>query len=77
MNISVEITGYLLDYLNGKVKGGAYKSRSEVVREAIRLMIREDLEQQLKEKGITPELLEELRSEVGGELLAKRFQELS
>ena len=52
MNISVELTDNLLDYLNRKVESGTYKSRSEVVREAIRLLIQKDLEQQLRDKGV-------------------------
>ncbi len=71
MNISVEITGNLLEYLDKKVKDGLYKSRSEVVREAIRRMIQEDLRAQLEAKGIGPDNIESLREEVSGEVLEK------
>ena len=77
MNISVEITGNLLEYLDKKVKGGLYKSRSEVVREAIRRMIQEDLREQLQTKGINPDNLEELRDEVSGELLEEKYKKLA
>ena len=77
MNISVEVTGNLLEYLNQKVKSGTYKSRSEVVRQAIRLLIQMDLEQQLKEKGIDPDNLDELRNEVSREVLGKKYKKLA
>ena len=76
MNISVEITGYLLEYLDQKVKKGLYKSRSEVVREAIRYMIQKDLENQLRAKGIAPEDLDELRDDVAGDILVKKYKAL-
>ena len=76
MNISIEVTGEILGYLNSKVKSGMYKSRSEVIRTAIREMIQEDLAEQLKSKGITPENLDALRSEVAGELIAKKYNKL-
>ena len=77
MNISVEVTGNLLEYLNLKVKSGSYKSRSEVVRQAIRLLIQMDLEQQLKEKGIDPKNLDKLRDEVSEEVLGKKYKKLT
>jgi putative addiction module CopG family antidote len=51
MNISVELTPELVEYIESKVSSGKYKSRSEVVREAIRMMIKSDLERMLEEKG--------------------------
>ena len=75
MNISVEVTGNLLEYLNKKVELGLYKSRSEVVREAIRRMIQKDLQEQMEAKGITIEEIEKLRGEVSGELIKKKFGE--
>ena len=73
MNISVEVTGNLLEYLDKKVQSGLYKSRSEVVREAIREMIQRDLKELMEAKGITIEELEKLREEVSGELIKKKF----
>ncbi len=73
MNISIEVTGNLLDYLDKKVQLGLYKSRSEVVREAIREMIRRDLQEQMEAKGLTMEEVEKLRGEVSGELIKKKF----
>ncbi|MCK4615172.1 MAG: ribbon-helix-helix protein, CopG family [Thermoplasmata archaeon] len=77
MNISVEITGNLLEYLNSKVKKGTYKSRSEVIRTAIREMIKRDLEMQLQAKGITPENLSKLRDEVAREIIEKKYSDLA
>ena len=77
MNVSIEVTRDLLDYLDQKVKKGLYKSRSEVVRSAIRLMIQMDLEEQLKRSGLDPVTFEDIRKETSGELLEKRFKELA
>ena len=76
MNISVEVTGELLEYLNTKVNTGLYKSRSEVIRSAIRDMIQRDLEEQLRSKGLTPKKLKALRKQVAGEIIAKKYKEL-
>ena len=76
MNISIEVTGSLLAYLDSKVKKGLYKSRSEVIREAIREMLRQDLVQQMAEKGIKPEDLMNIRKEVAHEILEKRYKKL-
>ena len=73
MNISVEVTGNILEYLNKQVQTGLYKSRSEVVREAIREMIQKDLQEQMESKGITLENLDELREEVSGEIIKRKF----
>ena len=77
MNISVEVTGELLDYLDGKVKSGLFKSRSEVVRTAIREMINKDLADQLQRSGITTENLKDLRKGVSGAIIKKKYSELS
>ncbi len=77
MNISVEVTGEILDYLESKVDQGMFKSRSEVVRAAIREMIRKDLQNKLKEKGLTPEEMKRLREEEGGELIEEKYPELT
>lgn len=77
MNISIEVTGNLLEYLDSKVSSGSFKSRSEVVRSAIREMIQRDLEFQLRAKGITPESLSELRQDAAGDILEKNFKELN
>jgi len=77
MNISVEVTGNLLEYLNSKVAGGQYKSRSEVIRTAIRDMIQRDLEEQLRAKGIRPEDLANMRDEVAGEIIERKYRELA
>ena len=76
MNISVEVTGELLEYLDIKVRSGLYKSRSEVIRSAIRDMIQKDLEEQLRAKGLTPAKLRALRKRVAGEIIAKKYKDL-
>ena len=76
MNISIEITGNLLEYLDSKVKLGSYKSRSEVVRTAIREMIQRDLENLLRAKGVTPESFAALRNSVAGEIVEQEYKEL-
>lgn len=77
MNISVEVTGNLLEFLNEKVNSGIYKSRSEAVREGIRLLIQRDLEYQLKERGIDPKNLDRYRDEVAGVVLEKKYKKLA
>lgn len=54
-----------------------FKSRSEVVRTAIREMIQKDIQYQLEEKGLTPEEMKELREEEVGEIIEEKFPELS
>ena len=76
MNISIEITGEILEYLNTKVECGLYKSRSEVIRNAIREMIQKDMEEHLRNKGISPTNLKELRKEVAGVIIAKKYKKL-
>ena len=76
MNISVEITESLRDFLNEKVNSGVYKSRSEAVREGIRLLIQRDLEYQLRERGIDPKNLDKYRDEVAEEVLGKKYKDL-
>ena len=73
MNISVELTPELLEYVEKKVKSGKYKSRSEVMREAIRMMMKADLEKILEEKGIDLKKFEEEREKISGELIEKKY----
>ncbi|MBO8182729.1 MAG: type II toxin-antitoxin system ParD family antitoxin [Archaeoglobus sp.] len=74
MNISVELTPELLEYIESKVRSGKYKSRSEVVREAIRMMIKSDLERMLEEKGFDLKKFEEEREKISGELIEKKYR---
>lgn len=76
MNISVEVTGNILKYIDSKVRLGLYKSRSELIREAIREMLRRDLQEQLKAKGIAMDDLDKLRDKVAGEIIAKKYKKL-
>jgi len=73
MNISVELTPELLEYIERKVRSGYYKSRSELIREAIRMMMKADIERMLEEKGIDLEKFEEEREKVSGELIEKNY----
>jgi len=72
MNISIEMTGYLLDYLDNTVRSGRFKSRSEAVRSALRDMIQRDIEEQLRAKGIGPKDLKRLRGVVARDVLKKK-----
>ena len=72
MNISVEITGNILKYLDAKVNSGLFKSRSEVVREAIREMVQRDLVAQMEAKGITIKDIEKLRDEAAPKLIERK-----
>lgn len=74
MNISVEITQNLLDYLRLKEQSGLYTSRSEVVRDALRRMMADDLS--LVAKGITLNEFKQLRKRAGEEIVKERFPEL-
>ena len=74
MNISVEVTSSIVKYLDSKVRKGLYKSRSEVIREAIRELIRLDMVRELAENGFKPEDLERLRNEAADELFAKKYK---
>ena len=75
MNISIEVTGDILRYLDEKVKEGLYKSRSEVVRTAIREMIQQDISEQLKKKGVTKKELQQLREHIVSDLIDKTFKD--
>jgi len=74
MNISIEVTNSILDYLDSKVKKGLYKSRSEVIREAIREMVRQDIVREMVQKGFKPEDLDKLRDGAANELFAKKYK---
>jgi len=76
MNISVELTPELFEYLEKKVKSGKYKSRSEVIREAVRMMMKADIERILEEKGIDLEKFEDERDKVSGELIGRKYKGL-
>jgi len=77
LNVSVEVTGNLLDYLDEKVRSGLFKSRSEVVRTAIRNMIQEDLEKQIEDAGLDPKTFRKMRKKVSGDLVEERYKELA
>ncbi|RLI76905.1 type II toxin-antitoxin system ParD family antitoxin [Archaeoglobales archaeon] len=72
--MSVELTPELVEYIESKVRTGRYKSRSEVVREAIRMMIKSDLEKMLEEKGFDLKKFEEEREKVSGELIERKYK---
>lgn len=74
MNISVEMTQQLLDYLRLKEQSGLYTSRSEVVRDSLRRMMADDLS--LVAKGITLSEFKQLKKRAGEEIVKERFPEL-
>ncbi len=74
MNISVEMTQNLLDYLRLKEQSGLYTSRSEVVRDSLRRMMADDLS--LVAKGITLSEFKQLKRRAGEEIVKERFPEL-
>ena len=76
MNISIEVTSGIIDYLDSKVRKGMYKSRSEVIREAIREMLRQDMLREMADKGVTPEDLMNLRKDVAHGILEKKYKKL-
>jgi Arc/MetJ-type ribon-helix-helix transcriptional regulator len=64
----------MLDYLRLKEQSGLYTSRSEVVRDALRRMMADDLS--LVAKGITLNEFKQLRKRAGEEIVRERFPEL-
>ena len=74
MNISVELTQDMLDYLRLKEQSGLYTSRSEIVRDALRRMMGDDLS--LVAKGVTLSEFRQLRKRAGEEIVKERFPEL-
>ena len=75
MNISIELTEEMLKYLDEKESSGVYKSRSEIVRDALRRMMQEDL--QLQAGKISPEDFRKAKRKVGEELVKRDFPELA
>mgnify|MGYP001766737493 CR=1 FL=1 len=56
MTVNISLTPHLEDLVKGKVESGFYNSASEVMREALRLLIERDQWRELR--------LEELRNEI-------------
>ena len=73
MNISIEVTKDLLDYLDGKV-GQGYTSRSEVTRDAIRKLIQEDIRREARMRSLTLDELNKTRIDISGELIEKKYR---
>lgn len=48
MNLNVSLTDELVQFVKGKVDSGRYTSASEVVREALRLLEKQDSQEQEK-----------------------------
>jgi Arc/MetJ-type ribon-helix-helix transcriptional regulator len=74
MNISVELTKDLIGYLKSKEKSRLYTSRSEVVRDALRRMMMDDLS--MAAGTITMSEFKKMRKRVGEEIVKERFPEL-
>ena len=73
MNISIEVTDELLKYLDSKVKSGLYKSRSELIRTAVRELMHKDIAEQLRKSGINPRKFQELRADAAAGLIRKKY----
>jgi Arc/MetJ-type ribon-helix-helix transcriptional regulator len=73
MNVSIELTPDLVNYLKSKREGG-YTSRSEVVRDALRKMMMDDLS--LAARKVSPEEFENRRKIVGEDIVRARFPEM-
>jgi len=50
--MNVSLTPELEEFINARVESGLYNSASEVVRQALRLLVREEEEQQTKLEGL-------------------------
>ncbi len=76
MNVSVELTPDLADYVEKKRQSGLYKSRSEVIRDALRHMINEELRAGVRSR-LSPAEFKRVRKEVGDKIVRQRFPELA
>jgi len=74
MNISIELTPDLLRYLKSKEESGTYISRSEIVRDALRRMMRDDVS--VAAESMTMEEFERRKKEVGEELVRETHPKL-
>jgi len=68
VNISVSLTPELMSLIKTKVDSGRYASTSEVVREALRLMEKADLQEAESIKGLRLAWREGIESGDAGEL---------
>jgi len=68
MAMNINLTPQLEELVRKKVSSGLYNSASEVVREALRLMEREDQMQAAKLAQLRQDIQEGLRSGSAGEL---------
>lgn len=68
MNLNVSLTEELLQFVRTKVETGRYKSSSEVIREALRLLERHDQEEAEKLRWLQRAWQEGIESGDAGEL---------
>jgi antitoxin ParD1/3/4 len=68
MTMNINLTPHLEDLVRQKVASGLYSSASEVVREALRLMERDDQVQAAKLAQLRRDIQEGLNSGSAGEL---------
>jgi antitoxin ParD1/3/4 len=68
MNISVSLTRELIDLIKAKVDSGRYTSTSEVIREALRMLERNDRLETERLKGLRRAWKEGIESGDAGEI---------
>jgi len=66
--MNVSLTPMLEQYVDKKVNSGRYNSASEVLREALRLLIEHDQLQEMRRKELNTKIDEGLASAARGEL---------
>ncbi len=69
MSMNVSLTPMLEQFVDTKVKSGRYNSASEVLREALRLLIEHDHVQELQRKQLNAKIDEGLAAATRGELI--------
>jgi len=69
MSMNVSLTPMLEQFVDTKVKSGRYNSASEVLREALRLLIENDQIQELHRKELNAKIDEGLASAARGEFV--------
>ena len=69
MSMNVSLTPMLEKFVDAKVKSGRYNSASEVLREALRLLIENDQIQELHRKELNAKIDEGLAAAARGEVI--------
>ena len=66
--MNVSLTPKLEQHVKSKVDGGSYNSASEVIRDALRLLEKQDVEEQLKLEALRLEIQKGLHSVSAGQV---------